>query len=234
MVSKSWSFVRNFENFENFRKNYNFIKGGAPALRVIRAGTRLTVYRSLPYQNSIELGQSGAAHAGIFDEIFKKSCALLIVWIDYKQMLLLFANIRFFFCEVVPFFAGPSLASLAIVSVWQSCGKPSTKFPHGGLVECLSIPQLSCLSFLKNSKNSKILDIFLKILIFSKFLEIWNLMEPMFFITFSSFYHIHIDLRYTLDNESWALFTMSSSKTSITRQILALVYHFVRAQVCPA
>ena len=22
-------------------------------------------------------------------------------------------------------------------SVWQSCGKPSTKFPHGGLVECL-------------------------------------------------------------------------------------------------
>ena len=37
---------------------------GAPALRVIRAGTRLTVHRSLLYQNSIELGQSGAAHAG--------------------------------------------------------------------------------------------------------------------------------------------------------------------------
>ena len=29
-------------------KNDNFIEGGAPALRVIRAGTRLTVHRSLP------------------------------------------------------------------------------------------------------------------------------------------------------------------------------------------
>ena len=38
-----------------------------PALRVIRAGTRLTVHRSLPYQNSIELGQSGAAHADAHD-----------------------------------------------------------------------------------------------------------------------------------------------------------------------
>ena len=69
-------------------------------------------------------------------------------------------------------------------SVWQSCGKPSTKFPHGGLVECLSIPQLSCLSFLKNSKKSKILDIFLKILIFSKFLEIWNLIDLTLEFTF--------------------------------------------------
>ena len=52
-----------------------------------------------------------------------------------------------------PFFAGPSLASLAIVSVlWQSCGKPSTKFPHGGLVECLFIQNLS-FSF-KNFKFS--------------------------------------------------------------------------------
>ena len=97
---------------------------------------------------------------------------------------------------------GSTLARLAMVLVWQSCGKPSTKFPHGGLVECPSIPQLSCLSFWKIQKKSKIIDIFFKILIFSKFLEIWNLMEPMFFITFSSFYHLHIDLRYTLDNES--------------------------------
>ena len=26
--------------------------------------------------------------------------------------------------------------------VWQSCAKPSTKFPHGGLVECLCIPDI--------------------------------------------------------------------------------------------
>ena len=41
-------FGQNSEIFENFRKNDNFIEGSAPALRVIRAGTRLTVHRSLP------------------------------------------------------------------------------------------------------------------------------------------------------------------------------------------
>ena len=45
-------FGRNFENFENSRKNHKFIEGCAPALRVIRAGTRLTVHRSLPYGNN--------------------------------------------------------------------------------------------------------------------------------------------------------------------------------------
>ena len=37
--------------------------GNTPALRVIRAGTRLTVHRSLP----IELGQNRAARAGARD-----------------------------------------------------------------------------------------------------------------------------------------------------------------------
>ena len=31
------------------------------------------------------------------------------------------------------------LESLVSEFYWQSCGKPSTKFPHRGLVECLSI-----------------------------------------------------------------------------------------------
>ena len=34
-------------------------------------------------------------------------------------------------------------------SVWQSCGKPSTKFPHGPLVECLLISLTSFLDLLK-------------------------------------------------------------------------------------
>ena len=38
-ISKIWKI---------FEKTYNFIEGSAPALRVIRAGTRLTVHRSLP------------------------------------------------------------------------------------------------------------------------------------------------------------------------------------------
>ena len=37
-----------WKKFENFHKNYKSIEGGARALRVIRAGTRLTVHRSLP------------------------------------------------------------------------------------------------------------------------------------------------------------------------------------------
>ena len=45
----------------------NSFEGGASALRVIRVGTWLTVHRSLPYQNNIELGQSGAAHADARD-----------------------------------------------------------------------------------------------------------------------------------------------------------------------
>ena len=42
-------FGQNSGNVENFRKDDNSIEGGAPDLRVIRAGTRLTVHRSLPH-----------------------------------------------------------------------------------------------------------------------------------------------------------------------------------------
>ena len=43
-----------FENFENKKK-------------IKEAGTRLTVHRSLLYQNSIELGQTEAVHADAHD-----------------------------------------------------------------------------------------------------------------------------------------------------------------------
>ena len=46
--SKSSKFSRNFENFKKSRNFENPVEGGAPALRVVRAGTRLTVHRSLP------------------------------------------------------------------------------------------------------------------------------------------------------------------------------------------
>ena len=41
--------------------------GRAPALRVIRAETRLTVYRSLPYQNNRKTEEQGAPHADALD-----------------------------------------------------------------------------------------------------------------------------------------------------------------------
>ena len=46
--------VENGENFLKFSKKWKMkaVGGGAPALRVPRAETRLTVYRSLQYRNS--------------------------------------------------------------------------------------------------------------------------------------------------------------------------------------
>ena len=70
------------------------------------------------------------------------------------------------------FCAGPSLSGLGTVfSVWQSCVKPSTKFPHGGLVECLFIPYIYYPFLLKKIKKSYFFEIFSKILFFSKFLQ---------------------------------------------------------------
>ena len=51
-ISKSQKFGRNFDNFEEARKHFEMFEGGAPAVRVIRGGTMLTVHRALPYGNS--------------------------------------------------------------------------------------------------------------------------------------------------------------------------------------
>ena len=122
---------------------------------------------------------------------------------------------------------------LPLYESWQSCGKPSTKFPHGGLVECLIIPFFSHLS-LSRIQN---FHIFLFVLGNSHFLNFPKTLSSysiLHFITFSMNLSIHIDLHDTLDKVFCALFSSSSSKTLITRQNFALVHHFVRAQVCPA
>ncbi len=49
----------------------------APALRVIRAETRLTVYRSLPYQNSRKKKEQAAPNADTLDHdkhVFECDC----------------------------------------------------------------------------------------------------------------------------------------------------------------
>ena len=174
---------RKFENSRYFLENYHFfeISGNLGPHRTY-VFHYLIELLSYPYWSSIYAWQR---LLGTFHHVIEKN-------LDNSTNF----RIGLSFC------AGPSLPGLATVSVWQSCGKPSTKFPHGGLVECLFILSWFCFSFQKNLENSKILDIFLKIIIFSKFLEIWDLIEPMFSITLSSFYHIHIDLQYTLDNDS--------------------------------
>ena len=42
------TFFVEISKFSEISKNLKIFEGGAPALRVIRAGTRLTVHRSLP------------------------------------------------------------------------------------------------------------------------------------------------------------------------------------------
>ena len=83
---------------------------------------------------------------------------------------------------------GPTLARLAMVLVllsigntpalWQSCGKPSTRFPHGGRVECLFIWHFQFLNFLEflwNFKCQENHDFSLN-LIFWNFQNCWNIM----------------------------------------------------------
>ena len=49
---------------------------------------------------------------------------------------------------------GFTLAQFDTVSVWKSCSKPSDKFPHGGMGECIFIPCTYLQSFLKNLEIS--------------------------------------------------------------------------------
>ena len=79
----------------------------------------------------------------------------------------------------------------ALPSDWQSCGKPSSKFPHGGLVECLFfILHISYLTFqlvLENFKFSKKSRFFLELTSFLKFSKKWymiGLVVTLFFIRF--------------------------------------------------
>ena len=66
-------FGRNFENFEKSGKFSKMIEGCAPALRVIRAGTRLTVHRSLPYwckSNPRPESTEFIYNIGLFGDVF--------------------------------------------------------------------------------------------------------------------------------------------------------------------
>ena len=69
----------------------NWREGGrTPALRVIRAKTRLTVYRSLPYQNTRKKKKQAAPHDGTFNHdkhVFECDCfekCACESWINFK------------------------------------------------------------------------------------------------------------------------------------------------------
>ena len=76
------------------------------------------------------------------------------------------------FATSLSFCAGPSLPGLA---TGQSCGKPSTKFPHGGLVECLFIQHTSYLSLLSYLKISNFQFFHVEMLIFRNCPKPWNI-----------------------------------------------------------
>ena len=66
-----------------------------------------------------------------------------------------------------------SLRNTPALQLWQSCGKPSTKFPHGGLVECLFVLTFAIFLFSK-LKNFHIFSRFLGNSYFSKFPKIFG------------------------------------------------------------
>ena len=137
------------------------------------------------------------------------------------------------FCVSSSFSAGPSLPGLATVSVLEAGGKPSTWFPHGGLVECL----LKKIKFSKQIKNLKKILKFLKIfknLHFFKNFRKLKYHRPGRDIDIFICYWLHINLQDTIYNIFCAFFIMSCIKTSLTRQNFALYHHFLRAQVCRA
>ena len=112
---------------------------------------------------------------------------------------------------------GPTLACLAMVwyysplgilllyELWQSCGKPSTKFPHGGLVECLYIPDILLHSSQKIPKFRKF-SIFLENSHISKSIGQVKPHGSGAGIVSSTFYHIYLNLQYILDKKSCELF----------------------------
>ena len=70
-----WKKLKNL----NFRKK---CKGPGSCSTSYRAGTRLTVHRALPYQNSSEAGQTGRPHADALDHekvVFKDHCSLKVL-----------------------------------------------------------------------------------------------------------------------------------------------------------
>ena len=76
-------------------------------------------------------------------------------------------------------------------SVWQSCGKPSTKFPHGGLVECFSIPTIyfkGCYTFLEIPFFFKNWHFFSEISFFRHSPVGWDPMDLTLALSFIHFY----------------------------------------------
>ena len=118
--------------------------------------------------------------------------------------------------------------------VWQSGGKPSTKFPHGGLVECPHHRIHLLYFYFKNPSFFIFPNFFIKLLSFSKFLKIWNLIDlalafAFLGITISIFIFNIRSTRF-----SWGFLEGHRSKPCQLDHFGVVVYHFVRAQVCPA
>ena len=69
------------------KENWEMEARGAPTLRVTRAETRLTVYRSRPYRNSSSAGQKGRLHDGAPGHekvVFEDHCFLKVL-VNYNN-----------------------------------------------------------------------------------------------------------------------------------------------------
>ena len=88
--------------------------------------------------------------------------------------------------QIAQHFFGFQLAGAAPV-LWQSCGKPSTKFPHGGLVECLCIQNISYPFLFENLKFSYLSIFDRKFSYFRNFQKFWNIINLVVALRFLCF-----------------------------------------------
>ena len=69
----------------------------------------------------------------------------------------------------------------------------------------------------------------MKFSFWGKFQKKWAPIKPIFWITFSTFRHIYIDLQHTLDKVLFEVYVLWSSKTLSTRPILGNIVSFFAA-----
>ena len=70
------TFLVEISKFSKILEISRFFEEHAPALRVIRAGTRLTVHRSLPYRTAVNWPEAGPAEIRNFGRHFHVFCDL--------------------------------------------------------------------------------------------------------------------------------------------------------------
>ena len=119
---------------------------------------------------------------------------------------------------------------IPIAPVWQSCGQPSTKFPHGELVECVFVSTSSYLSVFE-VQNFQFFLFFLRNSHFSKFPKNWDIINLVVVLRFSHFNTFISIFNIRSTRFSLRLYILYRAKPCQLDKIRSLVHHFSWAPV---